>query len=45
VVDRNEARLRGASGCGVVPGYSDHDFQAYGPLQLRGRIAAGVPTP
>jgi hypothetical protein len=45
VVDRNEAKLRGAPGCGVPPGYSDHDFQAYGPLQLRGRIASGVPGP
>ena len=45
VVDRNEARLRGARGCGVPPGYSDHDFQAYGPLQLRGRIASKVPAP
>jgi hypothetical protein len=32
VVDRNEARLRRAPGCGVPPGYSDHDYQAYSRL-------------
>jgi hypothetical protein len=32
VVDRNEARLQGAPGCGVAPGYSDHDYQAYAEL-------------
>jgi hypothetical protein len=32
VVDRNEARLRRAPGCGVPPGYSDHDYQAYARL-------------
>jgi hypothetical protein len=45
VVDRNEARLRQAPGCGVPPGYSDRDFQAYGPSQLRGAIASRVPRP
>jgi hypothetical protein len=29
VVDRAEARLRRAPGCGVAPGYSDHYYQAY----------------
>jgi hypothetical protein len=32
VVDRAEARLRRARGCGVAPGYSDHDYQAYARL-------------
>jgi hypothetical protein len=32
VVDRAEARLRRAPGCGVAPGYSDHDYQAYARL-------------
>jgi hypothetical protein len=32
VVDRNEARLQRAPGCGVAPGYSDHDYQAYADL-------------
>jgi hypothetical protein len=32
VVDRNEARLQRAPGCGVAPGYSDRDYQAYARL-------------
>jgi hypothetical protein len=32
VVDRKEARLRRAPGCGVPPGYSDPDYQAYARL-------------
>jgi hypothetical protein len=32
VIDRAEARLRGAPGCGVAPGYSDHDYQSYARL-------------
>ena len=35
VVDRNEQRVQNAPGCGVRPGYEDHDFAAYGPEQLR----------
>jgi len=31
VVDRNEARLKGASDCAAEPPYEDRDFQAYGP--------------
>jgi hypothetical protein len=45
VVDRNEARVRAAPGCGVPPGYSDPDFQAYGPPQLRGAAASTLPAP
>jgi hypothetical protein len=45
VVDRHEARLRRAGGCGVVPGYSDHDYQAYGPAQLRQAGASRLPAP
>jgi hypothetical protein len=43
VVDRNEARARGAAGCGVPPGYSDRDYQAYGPAQLRGPATLRAP--
>jgi hypothetical protein len=32
VIDRNEARLRRAPGCGIAPSYSDNDYQAYGRL-------------
>jgi hypothetical protein len=32
VVDRNEARLRRAPGCGVPPGFADHDYEAYARL-------------
>jgi hypothetical protein len=45
VVDRNEARLRRARACTVAAGYSDADFQAYGPMQLRGAAAFEVPAP
>jgi hypothetical protein len=45
VVDRNEARLRRARGCAVPAGYSDADFQAYGPMELRGTAAFEVPVP
>jgi hypothetical protein len=47
VVDRHEARVRRASGCGVAPGFSDDNYQAYGPAQLRAGAAAGsgVPAP
>jgi hypothetical protein len=31
VVDRHEALVRHASGCGVAPGYSDANYQAYAP--------------
>jgi hypothetical protein len=45
VVDRNEARLRGAPGCAAPPGYSDRDYEAYGPGQLRGAVASTLPAP
>jgi hypothetical protein len=45
VVDRNEARLRRARDCAVPAGYSDADFQAYGPMELRGTAAFEVPGP
>jgi hypothetical protein len=40
VIDRNEARLRGAPNCPTPPGYEDRDYQAYGPLQLHDAAAA-----
>jgi hypothetical protein len=43
VVDRNEARAQRAPGCGVPPGYSDRDYQAYGPAQLLGTATLRAP--
>jgi hypothetical protein len=31
VIDRHEALARRAPGCGVPPGYSDADYEAYAP--------------
>jgi hypothetical protein len=42
VVDRNEARLRGARRCGT-PGYSDRDYEAY--ASGRGAVASRLPQP
>jgi hypothetical protein len=45
VVDRHEARVRGAPGCGAAPGFSDDNYEAYGPMQLRGASGPAVPAP
>jgi hypothetical protein len=44
VIDRHEARARRAPGCGLPPGYSDGDYEAYAPSQLHGALASGVPA-
>ena len=31
VVDRHEARVRHAPGCGVPPGFVDANYEAYAP--------------
>ena len=43
VIDRNQQRVQHAPGCGVRPGYEDHDFAAYGPEQLRAAPAEPAP--
>jgi hypothetical protein len=45
VVDRNEARAEGAPACPAPAGYTDQDFEAYGPGQLRGTAASTLPAP
>jgi hypothetical protein len=42
VVDRNEARLRGAKPCGK-PGYEDHDYEGYGVG--RSGLISSLPSP
>jgi hypothetical protein len=45
VVDRNEARAEGARPCAAPAGFTDPDFQAYGPMQLRGTAASTLRGP